>query len=256
MLEENIHDEFKVDVYKKYSPSPYLVAVDCIIFGFMDGELKLLLFSRKLEPAKGKWSLLGGFVWPDESVDEAAYRVLYELTGLKDLKMVQLYAHGEVDRDPGARVISISYYTLIKMQDIDPAHSVENGATWCPISELPELIFDHMKMVEMALHSLRDEAHRKPIGFELLPDKFTLPQLQSLYESIYQEQLDKRNFRKQILDTGLLIKLDEKDKDSSKKGAFYYRFDHKKYQKLVGKGFLFQLKGKREPLIRNLQEPF
>jgi len=238
MLEENIHDEFKVDVYKKYSPSPYLVAVDCIIFGFMDGELKLLLFSRKLEPAKGKWSLLGGFVWPDESVDEAAYRVLYELTGLKDLKMVQLYAHGEVDRDPGARVISISYYTLIKMQDIDPAHSVENGATWCPINELPELIFDHMKMVEMALHSLRDEAHRKPIGFELLPDKFTLPQLQSLYESIYQEQLDKRNFRKQILDTGLLKKLDERDKDSSKKGPFYYRFEHKKYQQSIEKEFI------------------
>ena len=176
MLEEIIHDQFKVDVYNKYSP--YLVAVDCIIFGFMDGELKLLIINRKFEPAKGKWSLMGGFVGPDESMDEAAYRVLYELTGLKDLKMVQLYTHGEVDRDPGARVISTSYYTLIKMQDIDPAHSAENGARWCPINELPELIFDHMKMVEMALNSLRDEAHRKPIGFELLPEKFTLPQLQ------------------------------------------------------------------------------
>ena len=253
MLEEIIHNQFKVDVYNKYSP--YLVAVDCIIFGFMDGELKLLIINRKFEPAKGKWSLMGGFVGPDESMDEAAYRVLYELTGLQDIKMVQLYTHGDVNRDPGARVISTSYYTLIKMQDIDPAHSAENGARWCPINELPELIFDHMKMVEMALHSLSDEAHRKPIGFDLLPEKFTLPQLQSLYESICQEQLDKRNFRKQILDTGLLIKLDEKDKDSSKKGAFYYRFDHKKYQKLVGEGFLFKLKGKKEPLIRNLQEP-
>ena len=163
MLEEIVNDRFKVDVYNKYSP--YLVAVDCIIFGFMDGELKLLIINRKFEPAKGKWSLMGGFVGPDESMDEAAYRVLYELTGLKDLKMVQLYTHGEVDRDPGARVISTSYYTLIKMQDIDPAHSAENGARWCPINELPELIFDHMKMVEMALNSLRDEAHRFALSY-------------------------------------------------------------------------------------------
>lgn len=239
MLEENKIHRFNVDIYNKYTP--YLVAVDCIIFGFIEGELKLLIIKRSFDPGKGSWSLMGGFVGPEESMDEAGYRVLYELTGLKDLYMTQLYTHGEINRDPGARVISTSYYSLIKIQDIDPDHEMISNARWCPINELPELIFDHSKMVQMALESLRDEAHRKPIGFELLPPKFTIPQLQSLYEAIYQQKFDKRNFRKSILKMNLLDQLDEKDKENSKKGAFYYRFIEEKYKELLRNGFFFNI---------------
>ena len=242
MLEEiasNQSNNSNVDIYNKYTP--YLVAVDCIIFGFIDSELNLLIIKRNFEPCKGSWSLMGGFVRPGESMDEAAYRVLYDLTGLKDLYMTQLYTHGEIDRDPGARVISTSYYSLIKIKDIDPDHKMISNARWCPINELPELIFDHGKMVEMALNSLRDEAHRKPIGFELLPPKFTIPQLQSLYEAIYQQKFDKRNFRKSILKMNLLDQLDEKDKENSKRGAFFYRFNEGKYKEILRQGFFFNI---------------
>ena len=227
------------NIYNIYTP--HLVAVDCIIFGFIDSELKLLIIKRNFNPCKGLWSLMGGFVDPNESMDEAAYRILNDLTGLKDLNMIQLYTHGDIKRDPGARVISTSYYTLIKMQDIDPDHEMISNARWCPINELPELIFDHDKMVEMALESLRDEAHRKPIGFELLPPKFTIPQLQSLYEAIYQQNFDKRNFRKSILKMNLLDQLDEKDKENSKKGAFLYSFNEGKYKELLRQGFFFNI---------------
>jgi 8-oxo-dGTP diphosphatase len=239
MLEEIKTHRFNVDIYNKYTP--YLVAVDCIIFGFIEGELKLLIIKRSFDPGKGSWSLMGGFVGPEESMDEAGYRILNELTGLKDLYMTQLYTHGEINRDPGARVISTSYYSLIKIQDIDPDHEMISNARWCPINELPELIFDHSKMVEMALNSLRDEAHRKPIGFELLPPKFTIPQLQSLYEAIYQQKFDKRNFRKSILKMNLLDQLNEKDKENSKKGAFYYSFNEDKYKELLRNGFFFNI---------------
>jgi 8-oxo-dGTP diphosphatase len=234
--------------YKEYDH--HLVALDCIIFGFDEGELKLLLLKRRFEPAKGEWSLMGGFLGRSESLDEAAYRILNQLTGLSDIYMEQLHSFGEVSRDPGARTISVAYYSLIKIDDNDRKLAEEHGAEWVSIHKLPPLIFDHSKMVDKALVALRKKVAHEPIGFELLPVKFTLPQLQSLYESICQESLDKRNFRKQILETGLLVKLNEKDKDSSKKGAFYYKFDHKKYHKLAEKGFLFQLKVKKEQLIR------
>lgn len=221
--------------------SKYLMAVDCIIFGFMDCELKLLIFKRQYEPALGKWSLMGGFVSKDESLDEAAYRILRDLTGLKNLYMTQLYTHGELERDPGARVISTSYYSLIKVQDLDPECVKFSNAWWCPISELPELIFDHNQMVKMALQSLRDEAKIKPIGFELLPEKFTIPQLQSLYEAIYQQQFDKRNFRKNILKMDFLEKLDEKDKENSRKGAWLYKFNEQKYKEYTDKGVFFNI---------------
>jgi 8-oxo-dGTP diphosphatase len=239
MLEESVINQSYGGIYNKYTP--FLVAVDCIIFGFINGELKLLIIKRVMEPCKGSWSLMGGFVGPEESMDEAANRVLFDLTGIKDLYMTQLYTHGELDRDPGARVISTSYYSLIQIQDIDPDHEMLTNACWCPIAELPDLIFDHNRMVEMALQSLRDEAHRKPIGFELLPPKFTLPQLQSLYEAIYQQKFDKRNFRKSILKMNLLDQLDEKDKENSKKGAWYYSFNEKKYKELLKQGFFFNI---------------
>ena len=228
----------------------HLVALDCIIFGFDEGEIKLLMLKRKFEPAKGEWSLMGGFLRKAESLDEGASRVLNQLTGLTNIYMEQVHSFGEVNRDPGERTISVAYYALIKINENDRKLAESHGAEWVSIQSIPKLIFDHNQMVEIALKTLRGKIVSKPIGFELLPEKFTLPQLQSLYESICQQQLDKRNFRKQILDTGLLEKLGEKEKETSKKGAFYYRFNHEKYNAYAEMGFLFHLKVKKGQFIK------
>ncbi|MBW1915808.1 MAG: NUDIX hydrolase [Deltaproteobacteria bacterium] len=219
----------------------FYVAIDCIIFGFDEGQLKLLILKRDFEPAKDDFSLIGGFVNIDESTDDAAARILNKLTGLSDIYMEQLQGFGEVERDPGERTVSLAYFALVKIQDIDPLHVENNGAQWCPIKDLPSLIFDHHLMVDKAMRRLRRRSGNQPLGFELLPRKFTLPQLQKLYESIFQTEFDNRNFRKKVLDMNILQKMDEKDKSSSKKGAFYYRFDKRKYDKLVKDGFLFNL---------------
>jgi 8-oxo-dGTP diphosphatase len=230
-----------MNIYSKIDR--HLVAVDCIIFGYdiIEKEIKLLLIKRGFEPAKGKWSLAGGFVKEDESLDEAAYRILLSLTGLKNVYMEQSFTFGHIKRDPGARVISTSYYALIKIQDIDDNLKKENGANWISISTLPELIFDHSQMVIRALNELQCQIKTKPVGFELLPEKFTLVQLQDLYESIYRRKVDKRNFRKKILSMNLLQKLEEKEKKTSKKGAFYYKFISERYEIFREKGFDFSL---------------
>lgn len=229
------------EFYKKHPK--ILVAVDSIIFGFNenDYELKLLLLKRKFEPAKGEWSLMGGFVEPEESLDKAAKRVVQQLTGLEDMYMEQLFAFGDPGRDPGGRIISVAYFSLIKIKEYDRELVKKHGASWVPLSELPELIFDHDDMVEKALRKLRIRARTQPIGFELLPEKFTIPQLQRLYEAIYQKPFDKRNFRRKVLAMGLLDKLEEKEKETSKKGAFYYQFNTEKYEELLQKGFNFEL---------------
>jgi ADP-ribose pyrophosphatase YjhB (NUDIX family) len=228
-------------LYSKYSR--HLVAVDCIIFGYdiHEKEIKLLLVKRSFDPARGKWSLAGGFVEQAESLDVAAYRVLHNLTGLKNVFLKQLYSYGDVDRDPGARVISVAYWALIKIKDIDQKLSKKSGARWQSMTRLPELIFDHLVMVDRALSELRMQVRIKPVGFELLPEKFTLVQMLDLYEAIYQKNIDKRNFRKKILSMDILEKLDEKEKETSKKGAYYYRFIKERYKKLVRNGFYFSL---------------
>jgi len=225
--------------YKEYPT--FHVAVDSIIFGFDQGELKLLIHKRQFEPAKGEWSLFGGFVQKDESLDEAASRILFELTGLNNIYMEELQAYGEVNRDPAGRVISVAYYALIPAKEFTEATNSKSGATWVSIKDLPPLIMDHSLMVEKGLRRLKRRAASQPIGFELLPGDFTMPQLQALYEAIYQSDLDKRNFRKKILAMDVLIKLDTKDKSSSRKGAFLYRFDQKKYKKLVKRGYNFTI---------------
>ncbi len=184
---------------------------------------------------------MGGFVTKNESIDDAAKRILNQLTGLTDVYMEQLYTFGEVERDPGARIISIAYFALIKINASDLELVKNHGATWIPISSMPGLIFDHEAMVERALKKLQIRARTQPIGFELLPDKFTIPQLQGLYEAIYNKALDKRNFRRKLLTMDLLEKQEEKEKESSRKGAWYYRFDQKKYQDLLNRGFNFEL---------------
>ncbi|OFX60786.1 MAG: DNA mismatch repair protein MutT [Bacteroidetes bacterium GWB2_41_8] len=219
------------------------VAVDSIIFGYDEEgrQLKVLLLKRNFQPSKGEWSLMGGFLKNDESVNEAAKRILQQLTGLSDVYMEQLYTFGELDRDPGARIISVAYFALIKINASDLELVKNHGATWIPITSVPTLIFDHSAMIARALKKLQIRARTQPIGFELLPDKFTIPQLQGLYEAIYNKSLDKRNFRRKLLSMDLLEKLEEKEKESSRKGAWYYRFDQKKYEDLLNRGFNFEL---------------
>ncbi len=221
-----------------YSEHPkFHVALDCIIFGFEEGELKLLIHRRKFEPAKGQWSLFGGFLKEGESLDHAANRILQELTGLEKVYMEQLQTYGEINRDPAGRVISVAFYALIPAHKYSAAYSKRYGATWVSFADLPALIMDHQEMVEKGLKRLRRRASTQPIGFELLPREFTMPQLQALYEAIYQSKLDKRNFRKKILSLDVLVKLDRKDMRNSRKGAYLYRFDRKKYRKLDEGGF-------------------
>lgn len=216
------------------------LAVDCIIFSFFEGQIKVLIFKRKVEPLKGRWSLLGSFVKKDESVETAAQRVLHELTGLGDIYLKELKSYSAVDRDPGQRCVSIAHYTLINAErnkDVVAAHD----AHWFGIEELPSLILDHDLMTRDALNALKTEARYQPIGFELLPELFSIPQLQQLYEAIYERQLDSRNFRKKLLSFDVLIKTNEKDYSSSKKGAYLYRFDEKKYQEFLTTGYDFTL---------------
>ncbi|MDD2436164.1 MAG: NUDIX domain-containing protein [Massilibacteroides sp.] len=219
----------------------FYVAVDCIILGFNKNELYVLLYKRKFEPLKGKWSLMGGFVKAGESINEAASRVLTECTGINELFMEQVGAYGDVTRDLGERVISVAYYSLVNMSEFQSKILKEHNAVWTKISELPTLIFDHEQMIKDTLSILKKKAATRPVGFNLLPEKFTLPQLQSLYEAIYQTSLDKRNFRKKLNSMDILEKLDEKDKKNSKRGAFFYTFNKEKYDKLLEDGFYFSL---------------
>lgn len=228
-----------MDIQSYKSNQKILVAVDCIIFGFDGTQLQALLIKRGFEPEKGKWSLMGGFVDKKESADEAASRVLYQLTGMKNIYMEQLYAFTDVDRDTAGRVISIAYFALINIADYSQQLQSEHEAKWYPLSKIPPLVFDHKKMVTKAKQLLRQKVAHHPIGFELLPTKFTLPQLQSLYEAIYETPLDKRNFTKKMLSLGILNKLDEKETQSSRKGAFFYVFDDAKYSKLQSNGVKF-----------------
>jgi len=219
----------------------FYVAVDCIILGFNNKELHVLLYKRNFEPLKGQWSLMGGFVKTGESLDEAACRVLTDCTGIDNVFMEQIGAYGDVTRDLGERVISIAYYALVNINDFSEELLKQYNAKWTKITEISTLIFDHKQMLEDSLSLLKRKAATRPVGFNLLPEKFTLPQLQCLYEAIYQTALDKRNFRKKLKAMDILAKLNEKDKRSSKRGAFYYKFNKEKYDKLLEQGFYFSL---------------
>ena len=215
-----------------YSSNPsFHVGIDCIIFGFNDGELSLLLLKRNFEPAMGEWSLMGGFVQENESVDDAAKRVLAELTGLENVYMEQVGTFGAVDRDPGERVISVAYYALVNVNEYDRKLVRKHNAYWVNINELPPLIFDHPAMVTKAKELMRQKASTEPIGFNLLPKLFTLSKLQSLYEAIYGETMDKRNFRKRVAGMDHVEKTDKIDKLCSKRGAALYKFNSKVYRK-------------------------
>lgn len=207
-----------------------LVAVDCIIFGFDNEKLKLLLIKRNFEPEKGKWSLMGGFLEENETTAQAANRVLEKLTGLQEVYMEQVGAFSEPNRDPVERTISVAYYALINIEDHNEELSRQHSAEWFSLDEAPPLIFDHTEMVKSAMNRLRYRTSVRPIGFELLPQKFTMRQLQKLYEAILGQELDKRNFAKKINQLDVLTKLEEKDMNSSKKGSFLFEFDQEKYK--------------------------
>lgn len=201
----------------------HYVSVDCVIFGLHEGKLNILLIKRRMMPGKDRWSLMGGFVEEGESLDEAAQRVLYQLTGLENVYMDQVGTFGEVGRDPGARVISVAYCALINFDEHDRQRAADNNAHWIPLDEMPELYFDHPQIVEKALEYLRLQLNRKPIVFRFLPELFTLSQLQSVYEAIIGEKLDKRNFRKRVMEMYPLEKTDKIDKSGSKRGATMYQ---------------------------------
>lgn len=206
------------------------LAVDCIIFGFNNNKLELLLIHRGFEPEIGKWSLIGGFVGNNEDLDEAANRVLYNLSGLEDIYMEQVKTFGKANRDPFERVVSTTYSAMILKSEYNEDMVKDYDAKWFPIDEIPELIFDHRDMVDSAIKRLRRRVRSTPIAFNLLPSKFTLPQLQALYQGILDEEIDKRNFRRKISQMDFLVKLDEKDMSESRKGAYLYAFDKELYE--------------------------
>ena len=215
-----------------YSRHPrFYHAVDCIIFGFSGGELSLLLLKRKFDPGKGEWSLMGGFVQEGECLGDAAKRVLAELTGLTNVFMQQVGTFGQVDRDPGERVISTAYYALININEYDRQLVEEHNAYWVNINEVPTLLFDHEEMVDRARQIMRVQAAMQPISFHLLPEHFTLTQLQTLYEAINGEPIDKRNFRKRVAELGYVEKTKLIDKTTSRRGAALYQFNKTEYKK-------------------------
>ncbi len=224
--------------YKYARPA---LTVDCVVFGLDEGELKILLIQRKLDPFKGQWALPGGFVEMDETLDEAARRELEEETGVKDLFLEQLYTFSGVDRDPRERVVSVAYYALVNLDEHPTtAASDAEQVGWFSAFDLPALAFDHAEVYATALKRLQGKLRYEPLGFELLPQKFTLSQLQQLYETVLNQALDKRNFRKKILKMDLLLDTGEKQQNVSHRAAQLYQFDEAKYQALKQTGFIFE----------------
>jgi 8-oxo-dGTP diphosphatase len=212
-----------LELYNKQSKC--LVALDSIIFGFDGEHLKLLLVKRGLEQSPESWSLMGGWLTENENLDEAAARILFQLTGLQEIYLEQLTAYGNPNRDPITRTVSVTYFALINVFDYENFELKGFEAKWFDLNNLPSLLFDHKEMLENAIYKLRMKASSHPVGFELLPEKFTLLQLQTLYEAIFDQVFDKRNFSRKMLTNELIIKLDEKQKGASKKGAFLYRLN-------------------------------
>ncbi|MDZ7605722.1 MAG: NUDIX domain-containing protein [Cyclobacteriaceae bacterium] len=210
--------------YEIYQDIKRLISVDCIIFGFEKEQLKLLLFKRIIEPARGQWSLIGGWIKENESAEDAARRVLTYITGLKDIYLEQVNVFSKPDRDPGGKVLTVTFNALIKIEAHTNELLHEYGAQWFPFTEVPPLIFDHDEMIKMALEKLRLTASYNLIGRQLLPEKFTLYHLRQLYNEIFQKEFDPGNFRKKVLSLKLLERLDEKDMADSKKGAYLYKF--------------------------------
>jgi 8-oxo-dGTP diphosphatase len=206
-----------------------LITVDCIILGFDGEQLKVLLTQRELSAGKSIWSVKGGFIQPEETSEDAASRLLYQVTSKTNVYMEQLHTFSAVDRDPTARVISIVYFALTNVNDYNEQLPLAQASKWFSLKDLPPMILDHSEMILKAHACLREKVLTHALGFELLPKKFTMTQLKSLCEAIYGSPLDRRNFIKKMHSLGILKKLNEKEKASSRKGAFYYVFNNTKY---------------------------
>ncbi|MEZ6190588.1 MAG: NUDIX domain-containing protein [Phycisphaerales bacterium] len=222
-------------------PRPALT-VDIVVFALDEDDLKVMLIERDLDPFAGRWALPGGFVRVEETLDEAARRELAEETGLTNIYLEQLYTFGEVERDPRERVVTVAYYALVNLQGHRVKASTDaRNAAWFAINDLPELAFDHEQILDTALDRLRGKLRYQPVGFELLPAKFPLRQLQHLYEVVLDRELDKRNFRKKILSMDILVELKEIEKDVAHRAAKLYRFDKSKYDRKTREGSNFEL---------------
>ena len=218
------------------------LTVDIVVFALDEHDLQVMLIQRDLAPFAGNWALPGGFVRVEETLDEAAARELQEETGLHDLFLEQLYTFGAVDRDPRERIVTVAYYALVNLA----GHAVQastdaRSAAWFSVNDLPELAFDHRRILNVALERLRGKVRYQPIGFELLPEKFTLRQLQHLYEIILDRPLDKRNFRKKVLSMGIIKETNEIETDVAHRAARLFRFDKKAYDRLMKRGFNFEI---------------
>jgi 8-oxo-dGTP diphosphatase len=218
------------------------LTTDCVVFGLDDEDLKVLLIQRDIPPFEGHWALPGGFVRVGEGLDASARRELQEETGLKNVFLEQLYTFGTPDRDPREHVVTVAYYALVNLVDHRPEAATDaRNAAWFPLDDLPKLAFDHDRILSSARERLRGKLRYEPVGFELLPEKFTLTGLQKLYERILDETIDKRNFRKKVKKLGILEETDEIQSDVAHRAARLYRFDKKRYQALRKSGFNFEL---------------
>lgn len=219
-----------------------IFSIDCVIFGYDQGDLKILLIERNQEPFKDWFALPGYFVEPQESIEHAAERILNNFTGLTNIYLEQFYTFGAVDRHPQGRLITVAYYALIKLHKalaLQPHTNYVKQALWYSVKDLPNLAFDHKQIVETSIQKIRKDLADSPIAFELLPDKFTLTQLQGVYEAILNKKLDKRNFRKKIINSGILKELNEKQQGVAYRAATLYRLDKRKYREVFRKDLSF-----------------
>ena len=218
------------------------LTVDCVVFGLDESDLKVMLIQRDISPFEGKWALPGGFVRIEETVEEAARRELQEETGLAKVFLEQLYTFGDVDRDPRERVITVAWYALVRLSDHRVKAATDaRAAAWFGMDDLPHLAFAHDRILELAYQRLQNKVRYQPIGFKLLPQKFTLTQLQQLYEIILDRSLDKRNFRKKILSMNVLQELDEVETDVAHRAARLYRFNEQRYREMIKQGVNFEI---------------
>ncbi len=228
------------DIFREYLQ--FGLSVDCVVFGYQQGQIKVLLVERDMEPFKGNWALIGDLVHPKEDLRESASRVLTSLTGLTNIFMEQFHTFGTQDRHPIGRVVTVGYYSLVRSKDYHPiASSWAKSTKWVNIHELPELAFDHDNILTKGVETLKKSVRRRPVGFELLPTKFTLLELQALYEAILGYKFDKPNFRKKILAMDLLVPLEEMQSNVSHRPARLYKFDLARYEGLKKQGFVFEL---------------
>ena len=225
---------FKTIQSEVHSHNKLALSVDCVIFGFDENKLKVLLIRSDLEKYEGQWSLLGDLVLPNEGLDEAAYRILHQRTGMNDVFLEQVHTFGEVGRHPASRVVTVAYCSLINVQH-HKINIMDNELHWHDVDSINDMAFDHRKIFETSYSQLQKRVKEHPLGFSLLPSKFSLRELQNLYDAILNIKLDRRNFRKKFFSMDFLIDLDEIERDVPHRPGKLYKFDYEKYERSTKK---------------------